>query len=226
MKKLFVILPAFNEERVIGQVLDDLKRELEKINLKTKTVVIDDGSRDKTAEIARQKQILVLRHSLNRGLGGALATGLEYAKRKKADFMITMDSDGQHDPKDMEKFLKPLLDKKADVVVGKRDIKKMPWDRKIITFVSNWLTFLLFGVHCHDTQSGYRGFNSRALKKINIRTQRMEVSSEFFGEIKRHNLRLSEVPIRVIYTSYSRAKGQSNLNAFKVLLKLVLRVFR
>ena len=245
-------MPAFNEAPVIGKVLDDLKKEIkkparqpafaehllagnalhsnaggEKIN--AQIVVIDDGSSDKTGEIVQNKRTKVLRHVLNRGLGGALGTGLVYAKRKSFDIAVTLDSDGQHDPKDIKKVIKPIIDKKADVVIGTRwksNKSQIPWDRKIITICSNILTFFLFGIPTTDSQSGFRAFSKKALEKITIKTQGMEVSSELFGEIERNKLRLVEVPIRVIYTSYSRRKGQSNLNSIQILLKLILRIFR
>jgi len=227
MKKLLIILPAYNEEKVIGKVLFELKSYLKKIkDLNFEIVVIDDASTDCTKKKAASQKIKVLSHPINRGLGGALFTGFEYAKLTGADFLLTMDSDGQHDPKDIGKILKLLLENKTDAVIGVRNIQKMPFDRKIITLAGSLLTFLLFGVWCDDTQSGFRAFNKEAIKKIQLKTQRMEVSSEFFNEIKRNKLKFAQVPIRVIYTNYSRAKGQSNLNSGKVLVRLFLRLSR
>lgn len=226
-KKLMVVLPAFNEEKVIGKVLLKLKTVLRQLeSWQTQKVVVDDGSADKTSVVSQKYGALVLKHHINRGLGGALFTGFQFARLKKVDFLITMDSDGQHEPADIIKILKSLSEDKADIVIGARNIFMMPTDRKIITFLSSLLTFLLFGVWCSDTQSGFRGFNKKAIDKIEIKTQRMEVSSEFFSEIKRNKLKFIEVPIKVIYTSYSRQKGQSNLNSLKVFLKLLLRLAR
>ncbi len=227
MKSLLIILPALNEERVIGRVIDELKKQLILIdNLKKEIIVIDDGSLDNTSKIVKLKGITLLRHPINRGLGGALGTGLEYAKLYNADYCVTFDSDGQHDASDINKIIQPLLANEADVVIGQRNINKMPLDRRILTIFSSILTFLLFGIYCKDTQSGFRAFNKKAINSIKIRTQRMEVSSEFFSEIKKHKLKLTELAIRVIYTPYSRAKGQTNLNSLAILLKLVLRLFR
>lgn len=226
-KKLMVVLPAFNEEKVIDQVLVNLKKTLKKfIGWQSQIVVVDDGSSDKTSIIAHKFGALVLKHPINRGLGGALFTGFQFARLKKVDFLITMDSDGQHDPADIKKIIKPFIEQKADIVIGVRNIFEMPLDRKIITFLSSFLTFLLFGIWCGDTQSGFRGFNRKAIEKIEIKTQRMEVSSEFFTEIKRNKLKFNQVPIKVIYTAYSRGKGQSNLNSLSVLLRLLLRLAR
>jgi glycosyltransferase involved in cell wall biosynthesis len=228
MKKLVVILPTFNEAPVIRGVVEDLKSSLIRLkDFQSEIVVVDDGSGDKTYEILTKiLGITILRHPFNRGLGGAIGTGLAYAKLAKANLVVTFDADGQHSPSDIPKVLKPLVDNVADVVIGSRSIKLMPFDRKIITLLSNFVTLLLFGIYCSDSQSGFRGFNQTAIKKIELKTQRMEVSSEFFNEVRRHKLKLVEIPIRVIYTYYSRQKGQKNSNAFNVLLKLLLRVFK
>lgn len=227
MEKILIALPAYNEDKVIGQVLQKLKNKIKKFKRQKITIiVIDDCSTDKTSIIAKKNQIKVLRHPMNRGLGGALATAFYYAKINNFDILVTMDSDGQHDPEDLDAGLQSIFEKKADMVIGIRDINKMPFDRKIITFLSSILTFLLFGIWCDDTQSGFRFFNRKAIRAINLKTQKMEVSSEFFTEIRKHQLKFIPIPIRVIYTDYSRQKGQSNLNSANILVKLLLRLAR
>jgi len=229
MKTLCIILPAFNEANVIGKVLDELLEFSKKqTQLTVEIVVIDDGSIDKTGQVVRACGVKVLRHILNRGLGGALATGIEYAKRHNFDFALTMDSDGQHAIADIPKVLELLFEDKADVVIGSRLLgqKGMPHDRILINKMSNYFTYLLFGIMTSDSQSGFRAFNKKALQYMVVRTQGMEVSSEIFAEIKRHKLRLKEVPISVIYSDYSRQKGQTNLNSLNVAIKLLLRKFR
>ena len=224
--KLLIVIPAFNEERVIADTVRGVKSVISK---ESQILVVDDGSNDFTGELAKKAGAIVLRHPINRGLGGALGTGLYWAKVKDFDLCVTFDADGQHDPSDLKKVLQPLYYNEADVVIGTRTKtgwKEIPRDRKIILAVSNWLTWWLFGIKTSDSLSGFRAFNRRGIEKIQLRTDRMEVSNEFFSEIKRHRLRLAEVPIRVIYTNYSRSKGQKNSNAFSVGVKLVLRLFR
>jgi len=229
MKTLCIILPAFNEAVAIATVLKNLQQfqQQEKF-LKLHITVVDDGSTDSTSAICKSMKIKVLRHVLNRGLGGALATGMEYAKKNNFDYALTMDSDGQHDIADIPKAMKLLVENRADVVIGSRMLgqKGMPKDRVLINKLSNYFTFLLFGILTSDSQSGFRAFNKTALAHMSLRTQGMEVSSEIFAEIKKYKLRLAEVPISVIYTDYSRKKGQTNLNSFNVGLKLLLRKFR
>lgn len=226
MKKLLVVIPAFNEAPVIGETIRGVRKVLPK---SATILVVDDGSNDGTGEEARGAGAVVLRHPINRGLGGALGTGLYWAKVKDFDFGVTFDADGQHDPSDLEAVLKPLYYNKVDVVIGTRSTlgwEEIPADRKLILILSNFLTWWLFGIKTSDSLSGFRAFNRRAIEKIQLRTDRMEVSNEFFSEIKRHKLRLAEAPIKVIYTSYSRSKGQKNSNAVDVGVKLMLRLFR
>jgi glycosyltransferase involved in cell wall biosynthesis len=223
---VFLIMPAYNEARVIGATLAALPSRIDGIS-DMRVVVIDDGSSDGTAEIVRRcndPRVVLLRHSVNRGLGAALGTGIEYARQHGADFAVTYDSDGQHAPEDIAVVLKPLLSGEADVVIGSRLIspKGMPWYRIFGNFGLNLVTWFLFGIWTTDSQSGMRGFCKKALEQINVRTDRMEVSSEFLREIRRCRLRLAEVPIRAIYTEYSLAKGQSNWNAFNIIFRLVL----
>src|SRR5690606_31667259 len=122
-----------------------------------------------------------------------------------------------------------LISQRADIVIGSRSLgakKHMPFDRQLILKASNLLTLLLFGQSTSDSLSGFRAFGTRAINSVALRTERMEVSNEIFSEIKRLKLRLEEVPIKVIYTEYSRSKGQSNTNSFNIVLKLLLRLFR
>jgi hypothetical protein len=116
----------------------------------------------------------------------------------------------------------------VDVVIGSRMNRqnKMPTDRKILDHLANIFTFILYGTYTLDSQSGFRGFSRRAIEQIIIKTERMEVSSEIFGEISRLKLKWLEFPIKVRYTRYSRTKGQQNNNALPVIIRLILRLFR
>jgi len=226
--KIAIILPAFNEGRVIKNTLKDLKEELSKDKTNSyKLIVINDGSTDLTKKLSIKNSDIVLTHRINRGLGAALATGLEYVKRSRSfNYAITFDSDGQHNPKDIKKAVLALKNG-YDVVIGSRFLSKdqeFPKLRKIILQISNIITYIFFQVWTTDSQSGFRGFNKKAIETIKIRTNKMEVSSEFFAEIKKNHLKLKEIPIKVKYTKYSLSKGQSNLNGVKVLIKLLYQL--
>lgn len=218
--KVFIVMPAYNEEKIIARVIQGLKKEgFDNI------IVIDDGSKDKTSDVAKQENIIVYRHPINRGLGGALGTGIKAAIIEDADIIVTFDSDGQHDPKDIKKVIAPIIKKHADVVIGSRLInpKGMPIIRRIGNFGLNVITYILFNIWTTDSQSGLRAFSNKAARKIEIKTNKMEVSSEIIREIGRNKLKFKEVSIKAIYTDYSKAHGQSNLNAIKIVMKLILK---
>ncbi|MCU1278803.1 MAG: glycosyl transferase family 2 [bacterium] len=226
MSSLYLIVPAFNEARVIQATLRNLPPRIAGVDDLT-VVVVDDGSTDDTAaEVMRvgDPRVVLLRHVINRGLGGALATGLAYARQNGADYVITYDADGQHAPEDIEGVLGPLVAGDAHAVIGSRLLnpKGMPWYRVFGNWGLNVFTFLIFGMWTTDSQSGLRGFSRAAVERIDIRMDRMEVSSEFIKEIRRCRLPFREVPIRAIYSEYSLAKGQRSVNGFNILLKLVL----
>ncbi|MFA6492771.1 MAG: glycosyltransferase family 2 protein [Patescibacteria group bacterium] len=224
--KLGILIPAYNEEKTLSTVIKSIPKKYPKID-QTEIIVVSDGSIDKTTEIARKAKVILIEHDLNRGLGGALGTGFEYARRNDFDLLLTFDADGQHNQDDIWPVLKPLVQKKADVVIGSR-LKKtdgMPWYRIVGIWGLNLITFMFFWVWTTDSQSGLRAFNRKAIEKIDIQTNKMEVSSEFFYEIGRKNLRLLEVPITSIYTKYSLEKGQKNINGFRIISKLIYRRF-
>lgn len=218
--KTIAVIPAFNEETTIAGVLEGARSFVDEI------IVVNDGSSDRTEEIARAAGVEVVTHVINRGLGAAIGTGFAAAKLRDADLVITLDADGQHDVAEIPLFIDAARSG-ADVIIGSRMLTRMgmPFIRQIAQVIGNLVTFLLFGAWVTDSQSGFRAFTRHALSKIEIRTNRMEVSSELIAEAKRHNLLLKEVPIRAIYTEYSLSKGQNFVVGIKTLIKLVLRKF-
>lgn len=217
--KIIAVIPAYNEETVIGEVVERTRRYVDAV------IVVNDGSADRSAEIARAHGARVVSHCVNRGLGAAIGTGFAAALAHGADVAITLDADGQHDPSEIPLFLKAIADG-ADVVIGSRMLTRlegMPFHRKLATFAGNLVTFLLFGALVTDSQSGYRAFTRAAMQQIDIKTNRMEVSSEIIHEAHAHKLKLVEVPIKAIYTDYSLSKGQSFFVGLKTLAKLVVR---
>ena len=229
---LVVIIPAYNEARTVGDVVRRVREHIPDV------IVVDDGSSDATGERARAAGAEVVRHCVNRGLGAALRTGIAAALRQdpssrgdaegsrppeQADILVTLDADGQHDPTEIGALTAPIAEGVADVVIGVRSFAGAPRHRRLFNQIGNVVTWLLFGVWCSDTQSGFRAFSRRAAAQITIRTNRMEVSSEIIAEVSRHNLRIAEVPIRTIYTPYSMAKGQSFRTGVKTAWALLLR---
>jgi len=225
--KAVIIVPAFNESAIIYKVLRSLPKNVKGVT-SLEVLVINDGSTDSTVKEAQKVDIKVLTHLTNRGLGAAIKTGLTWAKLNNMDIAITFDSDGQHDARDLYKLINPLLVERADLVIGSRFKSKqgVPTDRKILNWLANVATFLIFGVRSTDSQSGLRAFSKKAINVIDFKGERMDFSSEILHEAKMNNLIIKEVPIKAIYTDYSRKKGQKNINAVPIMLRFLVRFVR
>jgi len=220
MAKIFIVIPAYNEEKMIGKVIFGIKKEGYK-----NIIVVDDGSEDKTADVAKKEGAKVLRHILNRGKGAAAKTGLEYAKFKKADIVITFDGDGQHNPKDIKKLIEKIH-QGYEVVLGSRFLNKknkMPLFNRLANFFANVLFFLVYEFWTSDSQSGFRAYSKKALNLIDTSSDRYEFDSEVIREIAHHKLKVTEVPIDVFYTPYSLSKKQKQnlINGIKTLIKII-----
>jgi len=226
MGKQIIVIPAYNEEATVAQVVREAVRVADAV------VVVDDGSRDRTSALAGEAGAIVVRHAVNRGLGGALGTGIAAAVKLGADAVVTMDADGQHRAADAARVFQRIGQGDVDFVIGSRMIPgegeragKMPIHRVLFNAVGNALTYLLFGVWVTDSQSGLRGLSRRAAETVDLRTNGMEVSSEFIKEVREKHWKLAEISIPAIYTEYSLSKGQSFLVGIKTAAKLILRRF-
>jgi glycosyltransferase involved in cell wall biosynthesis len=221
---MFIVLPAYNESKVIANVIEELKKR--NFNI----IIVDDGSQDGTYKIAKNSlngyNGFIYRHSLNRGVGAALKTGIEAAISKNADLIVTFDADGQHDPDDINSLLKPIINGEADIVNGYRNFEEMPFSKKFGNQVMNIITWIFYGIKVKDSQSGFKSFDRKAAEVFEIHSRGFGVISEIMGEVKRHNLKLKEVPIKTIYTDYSMAKGTNLKVGLKILFKLIINLFR
>ena len=219
-QKIYIVIPAFNEEKVIGGVISEIKQAGY-----GNIIVVDDGSRDKTRDAAQAAGAIALRHKINRGKGAATKTGIEAAKLLGADVIVTMDGDGQHDPGDIQKLIAPILSGKRDVVLGTRlkNPEGMPWYKIWQNKIGNVITWYLFGLYVTDSQSGFRAYSRQAAEKINTRADRYEYDSEVIREIYVYKLKYEEIPIAVRYTAYSMGKIQKQgfVNGLKTLYKMI-----
>lgn len=226
-KEIYFVIPAYNEASKIYSVISSLKKE-GYFNI----IVIDDGSKDQTYEIARNSLKHVLKHPKNIGQGGALRTGINYAiNQPNCKYIVTFDSDGQHRISDLPKLIKPLYEKKSDIVLGSRFLLKetrklIPLKKKILLKGGVFVTWLLSGIWLTDTHNGYRAMTKYAALKIKITMNGFEHASEIIDEISRKKLRYREVPVFIDYTSYSKAKGQKISNAFRIFFKMLKRKFK
>jgi glycosyltransferase involved in cell wall biosynthesis len=224
MQKKVIVIPAYNEEATVRDVVVEATRVADVV------LVVDDGSRDRTGQIAADAGAIVVRHAVNRGLGGALGTGIAGAIKLDATAVVTMDADGQHRAADAARIFERLDQGDVDFVIGSRLIQRveggrMPLLRVLFNRFGNLFTYFLFGVWVTDSQSGLRGLSRRAAQTVELRTSGMEVSSEFIKELKDRRWRFAEIPIAAIYTEHSLSKGQSFGVGVKTAAKLILRRF-
>lgn len=225
LKHLSIIIPVYNEGKVIKDLIRRLPKALPGIR-KISILVVDDGSTDNTVlEISKTRAKLIM-HPINMGVGSATVTGLKAAQIIGADLAVTIDGDGQHDPRDIKNLIKPILKGQADIVVGtrlSRSAKGMPMVKRFGNWGLNLITYALSRMWTTDSQSGFKCFSRNAINTMDIESLGYEFCSEVIIEAKRHGLRLAEVPIRVIYSNYSKKKGQSIWNGTNIVIKLIFR---
>lgn len=224
--KIIAIIPAYNEENTIAKIILLTKKYVDKV------IVCDDGSTDMTAEIAEALGAIVLRHEKNKGKGAALKTLLKKALELDPDVVICLDADGQHNPEDIPKLVRPILDGKADIVIGSRCIEESSWleiplYRKIGLKVINSLLNKGLGRKIKDTQSGFRAFSRKALPiMLKCKAEGYGVETEQLVLAVKHELRVIEVPIEVKYKGLPvTSKKNPLLHGFELIdtiLKIVL----
>ena len=216
---IFIVVPAYNEASDVGRVVGELKA------LCPNVVVVDDGSADRTSEMALGAGATVLRHLMNRGQGAALQTGIEYSLKKGADVIVTFDADGQHAASDVAALLHPIVDGFADVVLGSRFLGKaenIPLSRWVVLKCGLVFTRWTSGLKLTDTHNGLRAFSRRAAQHVRFINDRMAHASELMDLIRKNKLHYQEVPVHIRYTEQTRKKGQSGLNALGIALGYLL----
>lgn len=223
MKKTLIAMPAYNEGKVIAKTIESIKIEGFKDIL-----VVNDCSKDNTSNESNKKNIEVIDLPINRGAGGATSTIIEYAKRYNYDQLVLIDSDGQHNPKEIKKLLNELNKTKYDVIIGSRTIeenKEMPVLKRIANFIGSCLTAVFFGKFVWDSQSGFKALNRKAIESIQLTFDRYEFCSELIGECAKHNLKIKEIPIQTIYTDHSMSKGhgQNIFNGFIMFFRFLIK---
>ena len=223
MKRVCVIVPAYNEATVIADVIETSKKAFAKIKgFDIDIVVINDGSRDETSSEAKKGGAIVVDHILNSGAGGATLTGLAYARKHKYDIAATMDADGQHAPEDVVKGIKKIDKSPSGLLIGSRliDSEGMSKTKVLGNKGLSLITKVLFGVNVTDSQSGLRIYSRAAIEKLDWKTTGYEFCSEMIWRAKQLGIEIEEFPIQAIYTDYSRSKGQNNWNAINIVKRL------
>ncbi len=216
----WVIVPAYNESRVVGAVVNGLG--------KYQVVVVDDCSADDTAAVAQAAGAHVLCHATNRGQGAALQTGIDFALSRGARAIVTFDADGQHRPEDVELLL-AALDAGADIALGSRflgGVTGATRGRLVLLRSAVWVSNRLSGLNLTDAHCGLRAFRADVATKLVIHQDRMAHASELLANVKLHKLRCVEVPVTILYTTYSIDKGQRALDGLRILFEYLVGLVR
>jgi polyprenyl-phospho-N-acetylgalactosaminyl synthase len=217
LEKCAVVVPAYNEAAVIRDVVAGIRAVFPNV------VVVDDGSADATSGEARAAGATVLRHCVNVGQGGAVETGVRHAIRRGADWFVTMDGDGQHDPADALALLSRLYERRSelDIVLGSRFLEpgsNMSLGRRMLLRTAAWLSRRLHGLDLTDAHNGLRAFARPVAERLRFHHVDMAHASELYDIIRKHRFRYEERPVTVRYTRYSKRKGQPVLNAVNILV--------
>jgi len=202
------MIPAYNEEKTIGNVIEEIPRRIQGID-SVQVLVIDDGSTDRTAEVAREAGAdEILSHRTNLGLGVAFQDGLECALKMGADVIVNMDADGQYNAKEIPKLIKPILEKRTEIVLGWRDISNLDFvsfSRKIGNRMTTWIIRKACNLSIKDSQTGFRAFSQEAALQMNLSGEYTYVH-ETLIQAKSKGLRVGEVPVQ-----FRERKGDSRL---------------
>jgi glycosyltransferase involved in cell wall biosynthesis len=220
---LSIIIPVYNEELTVGNVIDRVKNVMQKTGLKHEIIVVDDCSYDKSLEVAKKHNAKIYPLKEHLGKGYALRAGFAKAK---GDIIITIDSDGSHRPEELPRVLAPILQDKADLVIGSRYLnQKNVASRKLNAFgvqIFNILIQLLTGVAITDSQSGYRAMKREVLKNQKLKSGGYEIESEMLVKTAKKGFRVTEVPISFQQRTYGRSGVDPMVDGSKILLSIIL----
>lgn len=216
---IWIVIAAFNEGTMIGDVVRSVKV------LGYPVVVIDDGSRDSTADVALHAGAHVVVHPINLGQGAALQTGIKYAVNNDARIVVTFDADGQHAADEIERMTDALSTHNVDFALGSRFIGQavgIPKLRVLTLKAAALFTWITTGVRLTDAHNGFRAMTRDAATRLEIYQNRMAHASEIVSYIAKHKMRVVEVPVTITYTDYSLRKGQKLSNSVRILIDLFL----
>ena len=221
MREVAVVIPLYNEEKVIRKTLLELKNKRPNDAI----IVVDDGSKDNSYKQACIKGVYLLRHLVNLGQGAALQTGIDYAKKLGCKYVVTFDADGQHCADDIEKFIEVLRKDEADIVLCSRFLGKAqnipPLRRYFLRFAA-FIEQIFTGIHLSDVHNGFRAINIAKFPNFTITQNRMSHASEIIDLIKHLKMRYIEKPCTIYYSRYSLSKGQSMMNSINILFEFLI----
>lgn len=215
-----IIIPVYNEAQVIGRVVKSVLKDFKYV------VCVDDGSRDMSAEEVEKTRAYLVSHPINMGQGAALQTGIEFARMLPVDYFVTFDADGQHRLIDVKKMLKVVRDDNIDIALGSRFLGEavgIKRTKKAMLKLAVLFSNLTSGLKLTDTHNGLRVFNRKVAEEMQITLPDMAHASEIIEIIAAKGYSYKEVPVTIEYTDYSRAKGQSMVNAINIVFDTLFR---
>lgn len=218
-----MVVPAFNEAAVIGEVIADVRAVFDHV------VCVDDGSRDNTGALALRAGAHVVRHPVNLGQGAAIQTGVEYARiQPGAQVFVTFDADGQHRVKDVVRMIDKLTTENVDIVIGTRFAdhgvrSDVPFLKRVVLRTVVFLSPRNRRLKLTDAHNGLRVFNRKVAEGLDITMSGMGHASEIIAMIDENHWRVTEEPVEILYTDYSKSKGQPLLNGVNIVFDGFLR---
>jgi len=222
-----VVVPVFNEELTIGNVIESLTAVMQKNGFNHEIIVVDDYSTDRSLETSKNYSVKVFALKKHIGKGYALRAGFAKAK---GDIVVTIDSDGSHRPEELPRLLTPILQKKADLVIGSRYLSHKPVAAKKLNAVGvrlfNFLIKILTRADVSDSQSGYRVMTSAVLQNMRLKSGGYEIESEMLVKTAQHGFKVIEVPINFEQRTYGTSRLDPMVDGFKILLSIVLAYIR
>jgi glycosyltransferase involved in cell wall biosynthesis len=220
---VWIVVPAYNEAAVIGEVIADLRSVFDHV------VCVDDGSQDDTGAIALRAGAHLVRHPVNLGQGAAIQTGIEYARSQPgAEVFVTFDADGQHRVKDVMRMIDKLTAEDVDIVIGTRFAdqgvhSEVPLLKRIVLRTAVWLSPRSRRLNLSDAHNGLRVFNRKVAGGLDIAMSGMGHASEIIALVDENNWRVTEEPVEILYTDYSKSKGQPLVNGVNIVFDVFLR---
>ncbi|MEM5867880.1 MAG: glycosyltransferase family 2 protein [Candidatus Aenigmatarchaeota archaeon] len=213
-----VIIPVYNEELTVGNVIERVRKTVEMMDVPYEILVVDDCSTDNSPEVSKNKNVKVYQLKQHVGKGYALRLGFREAK---GEIIVTLDSDGSHNPEELPRLLDPILNDEADLVIGSRFLNKANIFHNKLNKVGvrlfNSFIKMLTGKATTDSQSGYRVIRSAVLRGLNLRSEGYEIESEILMKVLKNGHRVKDVPIEF----EQRTHGKSKLDPFKDGLKIL-----
>lgn len=225
IQHIFVIIPCYNEGKVIRSTV------LEILDHGYQVVIVDDCSTDNTKVQLKDLPVYYIRHKINMGQGAALQTGIDFAKKKGAQFFVTFDADGQHDSNDIPGMLEMMDMENADIIFGSRFLPgsktNVSRSRSFVLNLGRYINYFVSGILLSDSFNGLRLLTKKTAEKIRITENRMSHPIDILLQTKNEKLKYCEYPVSIHYSEYSKKKGLKNIHGIKILAEILLfKLFR